>query len=724
MSRFTDKKSKVLVIDPSGPVRQMMTDVVRTALGFENVEGKASVQDALSYLEAEPDNAFWIIAPLAADQPANALHLLRICSEQPTLKHIRVSLMLDDSESYVIPAAFEMGLLSYHAKPFTKDSLTEELTELLKTLENVKYHEPLAAAHYLRNYLRSTQRYKLQEALERSLLELFPGDPEILLNLVEPQFHLDKKDEARKILQQVKTLDRSLAAKADGISKALFGAVLPATTEGGGVDVLGIKTVVLVDTDESVRKQLENILKELGVADIQGFGDGEAAWAHIDAHSEPDLIMMEWRIPKLSGPLLVQRIRAKNFRAVPIVVVSSLLKADDMPFAREMSIANIVAKPLNRDLLIPAVIWTMQQERLPTEHQVLERKLSMLLAANKVAEAEPLRAQLLGDPQVPIGKKRLVEAKFAFAQAHYTLARDYAVDSLKHSGDSTICLNLLGKCLMFLKNHEAALKCFKKAQELSPHNIERLCSIAEAETELGRHEHAEDALEHAKALDPDSKTVKEAEVKVAIAKGDTAAAQALMGEMESLNDLVAYMNNKAVAFARCGHTQDATDLYRKTVLSIPVARPEIRAIVQYNLALSFARSSELELAVKELEEVLKHKESKVTKKAASLHARLKSALEKNTEFKMIGEESASKPTADQANGADPNALSSPSDHMSLMATIEARRGDICCFLIFNDPTRKDVRIESLFAKPPRFVGRDAIAREESMGVERLHKDAG
>ena len=68
---------------------------------------------------------------------------------------------------------------------------------------------------------------------------------------------------------------------------------------------------------------------------------------------------------------------------------------------------------------------------------------------------------------------------------------------------------------------------------------------------------------------------------MAIAKGDTDAAQKIMGQLESLSNLVGYMNNKAVAHSRCGYTQNAIDLYRKTVKSIRPIVPEVRAIVLY-----------------------------------------------------------------------------------------------------------------------------------------------
>lgn len=722
-SRLSDKKSKVIVVDPSGPVRQMMSDVVRTGLGFETVEGRPNVQELLQYLEV--DKADWVILSLMADQLVNALHLLKLCTETPELKGVRVSLFLEDDERYVVPTAFELGALSFHHKPFTKETLGEELKTLMARLEADGFKEPLTAAHYLRQHLKSSKAHAPQVELEQKLLEVYPGNPQLLMHLAEPQFLSGKKDQAKKTLAQLKLLDAHLADKVDDLAKSLFGEPIPADAATGGLNVLGVDTAVVVDSDDAVGRGVEEILKKLGVQTVHRFSDGESAWAHLEKNPEPGLMVLEWRIPKLSGPLLIQRVRQHNFLTCPIVVLSSLLKPDDMPLVREIGVASIVQKPLNKDLFVPALIFTMQQERLPTEHQAVERKIRALLKANKKDEAEPLRAQILADEHVPQAKKRLIEAEFAFAQGNYPLARDAGVESLKLAGDSIFVLNLLGKTFMRLKQHEAALKCFNKAQELAPQSIERLCNIAEANTELGNHTAAEDALSDAKDIDPDNKVVKDAEVRVAIAKGDTDSAKKLMSSMESLDSLVAYMNNKAVAYAKCGHANDAIGIYKKTLQSIPDDRTEPKAIVLYNMALAQIRESELEGALAKLDQVLKIKSTKVAKKAFSLRERLKAAIEKGAEFKLKTSDNTDPKgaPAGQAKEGEAAKLPTEEEQRQLLAAVEARRGDLCCYMIFTAGGAADARATEMLKKMPRFQLRSAIARDEALGAERMVKDS-
>jgi hypothetical protein len=55
--------------------------------------------------------------------------------------------------------------------------------------------------------------------------------------------------------------------------------------------------------------------------------------------------------------------------------------------------------------------------------------------------------------------------------------------------------------------------------------------------------------------------------------------------------------------------------------------------------------------------------------------------------------------------------------------VDAKRGDLCCYMVFHNPDGHDARSTSLLAKPPRFGRRDAIEREEALGADRAKQSA-
>lgn len=729
MSAFREKQGKVVVVDSSGPGRTMMSEVVRTTMGMSDVEGRPNLEEVVRLLELEPVS--WVLTPLGSDQTVNGMHLLRLCTQLPELRKTRISLLLEEGELYCLDAAFEYGLLSYHRKPFTKDSLKEELTRLSQTLASFDYNETLTSADYLRRELQKVKDGHVRElSLARGLMSTFPGNSQVLLSMADPQFRAGQKDAAKRSLSSVKLIDPNLADRADEVGRQLFGDSFKVPVAGGvdagDMNFLGADTALVVDPDEAVGLGVADILKKLGVKNVHHLADGEVAANWLKDNKEPQLVIMEWRIPSLSATALLQRIRAQGLVGLPIVILSSLLKPSDMPIVREMGVASIVAKPVNKDLFVPSLIGVMQQERSPTEAGVLERKFRLLIEGGKIDEAAAIRAKILEIKDFPEGKRKLVEAEWAFAKGNFTAARDLGSEALKMSGDSYIVLNLLGKTFMRLANYKGALKCFQKAQDLSPNNLERLCHIAETHAELGNDEAAKEAMDKASNLDPDSKVVKEGSAKLALASGDQEAAKKAMAALSPIDGVVAYMNNKAVAHAKCGMSEEAIGIYKGTLDSIPDPEKDTRSVVQYNLALAFARHGDLAKAQAECEGVLaQNPGAKVAKKAKSLAARLEKAIKGGTEFKLISAEPIATGAAPAAGGTgapSANGEHKEDENIDHEAKIEVKRGDICCFLIYN-PSQMDSRVEPLFAKPPRFQRRDAIERAETMGNDRVGKSA-
>ena len=214
--------------------------------------------------------------------------------------------------------------------------------------------------------------------------------------------------------------------------------------------------------------------------------------------------------------------------------------------------------------------------------------------------------------------------------------------------------------------------------------------------------------------------MKEGKAKVALAKGDTEAAASAMANLESLSTLLGYMNNKAVALARCGKTDEAIELYNNTCLSIPPKRSDLVAIVKYNLALALVRADKFEEAQSVLEEVNKIEKSRVRQKAASLSLRLKRAMENGSEF-QLQQSKATESTADKTETNTDATMSSEEDNAKLLAKIAAEPGDICCFKVFTVPGDANAKAESLCANTPRFKRRSAIEREEALGAEKASK---
>jgi CheY-like chemotaxis protein len=109
------------------------------------------------------------------------------------------------------------------------------------------------------------------------------------------------------------------------------------------------KLVLLVDDNSTDEELTIRALKKANVPlDVQVIRDGEDAVTWLDSNSAislPDLVLIDLNLPKVNGFELIQRMRCdERMRLIPIVVVSSSTKTDDVATAYRLGCNAYVAK--------------------------------------------------------------------------------------------------------------------------------------------------------------------------------------------------------------------------------------------------------------------------------------------------------------------------------------------------------------------------------------------
>jgi DNA-binding response OmpR family regulator len=711
-SKLIDKNIKVVAIDSSGAVRQLLSDVIRS-LGFENVQGVGSIKDLFSILEVEKID--WIISPVSSDQDINILHLLQTIIDFPELRQTRVTVILEETELDLIPSIVERGALGWLTKPFNKASLTTSLTQIITDLEKFGYDETKYSLQKYDEYLETKGRHEERIESIKSFMKINPGNPNFLVMLGRAYAGSGLKEQAKNSFRQSVVLDPSLLPSVTEAAKSLLGedGFLTEKVGPGAANLLGIDSIVLIDDDTTFSELIQTALKEAGIPTVNTFSNGQAAWEWIEKQEKIDLVIQEWRIPGLTGPLLLQRVRHK-FPMAPIVIATSVFEESDKPLLYEMGVAVTVAKPSTGSEVLNQIIYTIQQDRSPTDVDAIERKIRQSLSAKEFETAARLRSQLKDTPSIPQSRLKKIDAEFFFAENKFIEARDAGIIALKMSSDSIMLLSLLGKCFLKIGDYAASMKCFERAQMLSPMNIGRLCEIATVHSEAGKAEEAQTTLDQAAAQDKGAPSVMEATAKIAINSGDLSAAKEIMNQMDSLADVISYMNNRAVSLSKIGNHKDGIDLYKKTFDAVPDSRFEVRAIVKYNLALALIKQKNLIDAKTSLEETKSLGKTKVERKAISLLERVEKAIKNNEELKLKGNDNA--PTIE--NGA-PIETAVREENIAIVEAVEKKAGDLGCYRIVKDLKPHESIEKMLQKKPPRFVPRDSIKRAEALGVDRV-----
>jgi len=619
----------VLLVESDEKTLYSIKDIMKS-IGFGKITLAYEITSAIEMIK-DGLNPDWVISCMDSDAKNNAFHLLSLVLNDPKYKNIRVSLVLDNDEKKFIPLAFELGALSWHIKPFSRNSFEGQVNKILDEVSSERDRHAIVSSKYLREYLEEVEDFPNLIHLSKSLISAYPKDPALFVKLAEAYYMAEQFDEARKVLLQAKYLGNDVEFAANQLIELMNESESGNDLSGASfAEIFGLDSCMIVDKDENVCTQLKEGLEHLGVKTCQIFHDGKVAIEWIEKEGPPSLILQEWSIPHISGPAFVQRIRQMGHHSVPIIVVSSLVKENDKVLLMEMGVSSFVEKPVVKDNLNTILMSTVSQDRYPSETKALEQKFRTALSEDKLEEAKNYQQNLLSSPDYPKGKEELLKAELCYYEGDLESAKTHAIEAFRHENDSIFILDILGRILLELGDNENATKAFEKANSLSPKNLERLCTLAETKAAGG--EDGGEYLEKAESIDSTNERVEVASASVALISGNADKAKNLMGGLDSLNRVISVVNNRAVSLVRQGEFDGAMKLYDDSVESVPKDNEHYQAVIRYNMALTCARQSKLEKAKEHLSGISKNAPEQITLKAASLMKRVSRAIKENSEL--------------------------------------------------------------------------------------------
>ncbi|OYN89845.1 ANTAR domain-containing response regulator [Parenemella sanctibonifatiensis] len=155
------------------------------------------------------------------------------------------------------------------------------------------------------------------------------------------------------------------------------------------------KPRVLVAEDEAlIRLDLVELLTENGYEVVGQASDGEAA-VQMAEDLEPDLVVMDVRMPKMDGITAADKITDQ--RIAPVVMLTAFSQRDLVQQACEAGAMAYVVKPFDASDVVPAIEVAMARhaEIRAVEDEVADLE-ERLLARRKVDQAKALLIKGLG----------------------------------------------------------------------------------------------------------------------------------------------------------------------------------------------------------------------------------------------------------------------------------------------------------------------------------------
>ena len=114
---------------------------------------------------------------------------------------------------------------------------------------------------------------------------------------------------------------------------------------------MAIPKILTVDDEPAVREMLRFILEQDGF--LSEFAEDAAQAVSSIKKSRPDLILLDWMLPGMSGVELAERLKSKNdTKSIPIIMLSAKNEESDKVQGLDVGADDYVTKPFSaRELL-------------------------------------------------------------------------------------------------------------------------------------------------------------------------------------------------------------------------------------------------------------------------------------------------------------------------------------------------------------------------------------
>lgn len=115
--------------------------------------------------------------------------------------------------------------------------------------------------------------------------------------------------------------------------------------------------ILVVDESRTIRNIQKNTLRTLGHEDVAEAANGLEALASI-AKERPDLMLVDWNMPKMDGITLIRKVRETD-KALPIIMVTTEAEKSRVLEAVKAGVNNYVVKPFTAETLSEKINQTV-----------------------------------------------------------------------------------------------------------------------------------------------------------------------------------------------------------------------------------------------------------------------------------------------------------------------------------------------------------------------------
>ncbi len=188
--------------------------------------------------------------------------------------------------------------------------------------------------------------------------------------------------------------------------------------------------ILIVEDEQSLNDLIARLLRQEGHSIRQAF-DGEAALLEVRSFA-PDLIILDWMLPKLDGPAVASHIRDEGL-FVPIVMLTARAEETDLILGLDAGADEYVTKPFKNRELIARVRAHLRRQGMHQEaiaESVAEAPSAgpVLVAVGPIAINLEGRSAFLHDDEIDLTPKEFELLALFVQNPGRAFSRDYLLE--------------------------------------------------------------------------------------------------------------------------------------------------------------------------------------------------------------------------------------------------------------------------------------------------------
>lgn len=193
------------------------------------------------------------------------------------------------------------------------------------------------------------------------------------------------------------------------------------------------ETILIVDDNKEIVSALTDVLKAQGYSIISAYNGRHGL--HLALEAQPDLILLDWNLPELSGYQVLKRLRERG-NQTPVVLVTIYGSESVAIQAFRMGIRDYIRKPLRVSEILTAVERALTEDRLRREKEQISHQLEKAIEQMEQQLMELTTLQAIGQSVTSVLELDQVLDRVVEAACYFCDARESSLFLLDEEKDT------------------------------------------------------------------------------------------------------------------------------------------------------------------------------------------------------------------------------------------------------------------------------------------------